>query len=75
MGRGEGRRTPVQTGTNRGLFFKYAVSGDREFPLAKSLIYLFKVNKLCKIIPSVALCEDAGSEATAVEMSFTDIIF
>ena len=64
-----------QTSTNRGLFFKYAVSGGREFPLAKSLISLFEVNKLCKIIPSVALCEEAGSEATAVEMSFTDIIF
>ena len=52
-----------QTGTNRGLFFKYAASGGREFLLAKILISLFEVNKLCKIIPSVALCEEAGSEA------------
>ena len=44
-----------QTGTNRGLFFKYAASGGGEFLLAKSLISLFEVNKLCKIIPSVAL--------------------
>ena len=67
-----------QTGTNRGLFFKYATSGGREFPLAKRLISFFKVNKLCKIIPSIALCKEAGSEAkraTAVKMSFTDIIF
>ena len=64
-----------QTSTIRGLFFKYAVYGGCEFPLGKSLISLFEVNKLCKVIPSVALCEEARSEATAVEMSFTDIIF
>ena len=47
-----------QTGTNRGLFLKYTASGYHEFPLAKSLISLFEVNKLCKIIPSVASCQD-----------------
>ena len=56
-----------QTGTNRGLFFKYATSGGREFLLAKGLISMFEVNKLCKIIPSVALCEEAGSEAKRLQ--------
>ena len=54
-----------QTGTNRGLFFKYAASGGREFPLAKSLISLFEVNKLCKIIPSVASCQDCVEKPEA----------
>ena len=56
-----------QTGTNRGLFFKYAASGGREFLLARSLISLFEVNKLCKIIPSVELCEEAGSDCSGDE--------
>ena len=66
-----------QTGTNQGLFFKYTASGGRKFPLAKSLISLFKVNSLYKIIPSVTSCQDCVKkpEASAVEMSFTDIIF
>ena len=38
-----------QTGTNRGLFFKYAASGGGEFLLAKGLISLFEVNKLWKL--------------------------
>ena len=48
--------------------------GGEENASQQTLISLFEVNKLCKIIPSVTLCEEAGSEATAVEMSFTDII-
>ena len=38
--RGDENACP-QTGTNRGLFFKYAAFGGRELPLAKSLISLF----------------------------------
>ena len=55
--RGGEKNACLQTGTNRGLFFKYKASGGRKFPLAKSLIILLEVNKFCNI-PSIASCPD-----------------
>ena len=54
MGREEGRRTPASKLALIGLYFSN-----------ESLISLFEVNKLCKIIPSVASCQDCVKKPEA----------
>ena len=65
--RGGEKNACQQTGTNRGYFSNARPLEAANFHWLKvlSLNSLFEVNKLCKIIPSVASCQDCVKKPEA----------